>query len=491
MIEYGSLLGDAPGVPGFPSEPIRGLRFVGEQGVNGQLDADVHEYVAGLIASAKNHGRLPILACTRLLGRSSGLKQAFGGYHILLVRNLFQQWNSFAGQLRFNNPYFLEFLYHTIALSERDKFVAYLSSYIPEDRKYCFEAWACEDNFDRAFCYFIGFHIYFLLRTYRNADLVVDINELARSGDCYRKDIEGKIKKQLGVPVDLGGVMENIDYPLFLLKSPAECAAIIDIMAERAMEACSANADERAFVESLLRELWNEHKSFSRCTTGVRDLIQTYERQICQAAAHSEAALRSVEAESQRSQELSARVEVLERQLSQSDAQAGMREAELNEALTISQQQLSDARTKCDAAIIATADEVRWSHELSARMKELEQELARTRRDAELITTLSQIQWSLEQHHEEEAQAWSRIEKLEADRSEIEHKLTPRLATLLGQLLDQPLAWRLLPSGHRRLKFLQWLSSYEHRLDDSDAAHLDDEQLAAIAWAGLSDPQGL
>ncbi len=111
VLEYAGVLGESGGVTGFPAAQDQGERYIGAAGPEGPLDEDVAAYVQGLIDHAHERGRVPLLACTRLLGRARGLKTAFGGYHILLIRNLFHQWNSYAGQARFGNWYFLQTLY--------------------------------------------------------------------------------------------------------------------------------------------------------------------------------------------------------------------------------------------------------------------------------------------------------------------------------------------------------------------------------------------
>jgi hypothetical protein len=124
--EYLPLIEKA-GVLGFPSDEGSASRFVSHSGLRGALDKDVRSYLQVLADHASDLGKIPVFSCPRLLGRSYGIREAFPGFHILLVRNLFHQWNSYSGQFRTGNPYFLWSLHGTLALAPKVPFIAHLA----------------------------------------------------------------------------------------------------------------------------------------------------------------------------------------------------------------------------------------------------------------------------------------------------------------------------------------------------------------------------
>jgi len=266
-LEYAGLLGKNPGVPNFPKSEGLGDRYIGSAGAEGPLDGDIAAYLKGLIDYAAGQDRVPLLSCTRLLGRVSGLREAFGGYHILLIRNLFQQWNSYAGQARFGNWYFVRTLYETLELEDRDPVVSGLADIFPPDTRTTFEAWVSADNFDKVFCYFIGFHLYFLTIARRHVDLVIDANALASGDSAHTEHVTAEVQKHLGIQIDLRDAREQVDFPLRPIGDRASCATQIESMSTNIKLQCNATPDEKDFIDGLLAALWSEQDKFQRQTS--------------------------------------------------------------------------------------------------------------------------------------------------------------------------------------------------------------------------------
>ncbi len=72
------------------------------------LPSDEYAYVSSLIETARKQGKIPVLTCTRSIGRITALKKAFGGFHIFLYRDLFNQWCSYTELAVGGNRYFLD-----------------------------------------------------------------------------------------------------------------------------------------------------------------------------------------------------------------------------------------------------------------------------------------------------------------------------------------------------------------------------------------------
>lgn len=273
LAEYGSMLGEMPGVPFFPSGDQDSDRFVGSLGVERALDPDIEAYVANLVKSAQNRGRIPVLACPRMLGRVAGLRNSFAGYHILLIRNLFQQWNSFSGQARFGNGGFLQILLKTTKISQNDKYISYLSNFFEIEERSDFDKWMSKSNSDKVFCYFVGFHLYFLMMARRHVDLVVDVNQLVRRGAVYQSEVSRLIAAQTRLQIDLGDARESVDYPLYPLASVEDCQALVRTMADRLLLSEARDDQDQRFVEDLIADLWEEHARFTTATAGAAEVI--------------------------------------------------------------------------------------------------------------------------------------------------------------------------------------------------------------------------
>lgn len=272
LTEFAPLLGVTPGVAGFPTESPLGSRFIGRAGIQGPLDGDVRSYLAGLVEHARASGRVPVVTCTRLLGRAAGLRLAFGGTHILLVRNLFEQWNSAYGQLRAGNDYFLRMVFNQLHFGRRDRFFAYLMSMFDTRDQQDFERWMQDANADKVFCCYVASRIYLLLLTRRHCDLVVDVTRL---GDAARRaETEAALLRLLDVRVDLGDFEQRIDYPKQLIQSPADCRMMLDELLERCLAEAAASDDEREFARGLLHATWDTHARFMAYTSGARELLE-------------------------------------------------------------------------------------------------------------------------------------------------------------------------------------------------------------------------
>lgn len=282
LLEYAGMLEEDVGVPGFPAAASLGGRYIGAAGPDGQLDEDVAAYVQGLIDHAGSLGRMPLLACTRMLGRAHGFKAAFGGYHILLVRNLFHQWNSYAGQARFGNWYFFQTLYETLELSQRDPVVAYLARIFPEEVCSSLQAWVQPDNFDRVFCYFVGFHLYYLTLARRASNIVVNVNALASNDVKYRQEIVAKIAHGIGVELDLSDASEQVDFPIHPIADYQTCMVAIEESATTIKSAFCNDPLDSAFINDLITELWKKQTIFYHQTKSAFEYCEHRDRRIAE-----------------------------------------------------------------------------------------------------------------------------------------------------------------------------------------------------------------
>ena len=161
-------------------------------------------HIEKLIDKASASRRTPVLTDVRTLGRVHGLWRHFGGFHILLHRNLFRQWCSYSGQELRGNAYFINQTDQVISQNTHDAFLATLSTMFPsapEERKCC--SW---EHFLR----FTLFHLYVYALALPDCGLDVCIERLATHPE-YRGAIEEQIEAATGLSVDLTGCQQNIE----------------------------------------------------------------------------------------------------------------------------------------------------------------------------------------------------------------------------------------------------------------------------------------
>lgn len=101
-------------------------RYVPAAGVDGELSVDETKYLSFLIMEARRVGKRPVLCDTRSLARSRAIRKAFGGTHVLLTRNLHEQWRSFSEQDQCGNSYFFDSLFRHTAAGAHDPFLGSL-----------------------------------------------------------------------------------------------------------------------------------------------------------------------------------------------------------------------------------------------------------------------------------------------------------------------------------------------------------------------------
>lgn len=166
-------------------------------------------YVEGLIDAARVRRETPVLACCRTLGRVGWLKRRFGGFHVVLVRDPVQQWLSFYSLRRRPRPTYFE-LCQYVLLSEMAgrgdlarKVLGHafdragdLGSRLAKVRRKLKRAPASV-----SFQAFLAVWLASYLKALPHADLVVDVDRLARDRR-YARDVEAAIEAGCGLRPD-------------------------------------------------------------------------------------------------------------------------------------------------------------------------------------------------------------------------------------------------------------------------------------------------
>jgi hypothetical protein len=193
FLEYLPLIENDRGIMDF-DESMSFDRFIPAKGVHGSLSDAERHYLARLITHALNSGKIPLLSAKRTLGRLHAIKAAFPGVHILLYRNLFQQWRSYAEQLLRDNTYFFFTILSIIRNNQHDNFFRLLHRRFELDKP-------TDDSGTYLFC-FLLLHLYLYAQVADAADLIIDLSRVA-TDDNYRKVIQRRVAATCAVEIDL------------------------------------------------------------------------------------------------------------------------------------------------------------------------------------------------------------------------------------------------------------------------------------------------
>jgi hypothetical protein len=194
------------GVPGYRRDFALERYFPTAAGIGPEA-----RYISRLIRHAHRRGTYPVLGFSRSLARAAVLKQALGGYHVLIRRNPLQQWLSCRSYREGSSPSYFE-LCHLLmlALAPADtparRFAAMLRlpSRLPRDLsqqlRFLHDAiHPCSDELSyRAFT-----AVSLLSHAVAEpvADLVLDVDRMGRS-PAYREAVRTRILADVGLSID-------------------------------------------------------------------------------------------------------------------------------------------------------------------------------------------------------------------------------------------------------------------------------------------------
>lgn len=171
-----------------PGGGVRGYReqmayrdFVPDGGIGADLAPATADYVAGLIDAADACGNRAVLTCGRSLGRIAGLRRTFGGTHVLLLRDLAHQWESY---LRLGNDG--TWYFHNATLSVlangrfNDTFLASLHDAHTQSETCRGDVTLLRfKSLADYFAAFVGIHLYFYLAAFSQVDLILNVSAMA------------------------------------------------------------------------------------------------------------------------------------------------------------------------------------------------------------------------------------------------------------------------------------------------------------------------
>jgi len=194
------------GVPGYRRQFALARYFATAAGIGPEI-----RYVSRLIRHAQRHGTQAVLGFSRSLGRAAALKQALGGYHVLVRRNPLQQWLSCRSYREARSPSYFELCHFLIlalapAGTPARRFASILGlprrlpRGLPEQLSLVQDAihpWSDELSF-RVFTA-VSLLSYAVAEPV--ADLVLDVDRLGRSRQ-YRECVRARILADVGLRID-------------------------------------------------------------------------------------------------------------------------------------------------------------------------------------------------------------------------------------------------------------------------------------------------
>lgn len=205
--EYEPLLSPDGGVKGFDRR-MAYCEYVPDGGLHRAISEPARRHVRHLIEHARSLDRIPVLTCGRTLARIGGLRESVGGYHVLLVRNLWRQWLSYVRLTNQGTYYFLNASLATLANARHDPFLA-------RTFDECVQREVCRDGdvilrfvslqtFLRAF---LSLHLYLYMAALPEVDLVIDVSALARE-PALCTQAASAIRAATGLALDLSDVRD-------------------------------------------------------------------------------------------------------------------------------------------------------------------------------------------------------------------------------------------------------------------------------------------
>jgi cellobiose-specific phosphotransferase system component IIA len=393
--------------------------FVPTGGIDNDLSSQELNYVRNLIDSALVRGRVPVLTDCRTLGRIAGMRRVFGGQHIFLHRNLFQQWASFCFQKQRGNTYFFQTILSCLQAGGHDPFMAILCDYARSllrgnSSSRDLRTVLAEFSNDDLFVIFVAFHVYLSMVALRHATIVLDITKLARGGIEHRQDVEARLQRAVGLPVDLSDVKDALEVPMTPIEDIVAARVKAEAFFGSASSACRANPEQIAFGMEILDNLWEEH---GRSSFYARPLMQLYKQEV--AALGNQIATRDDDLAQAHAEvaRLLSQIEAL--QTAHADEIGGLRRARAEEVSRLSNQ----IAARDDDLAQAHAEVARLLSQIEALQSAHADEIDELRRArAEEVSTLSnQIaarDGSLAQAHAEVARLLSQIEALQTARAD-------------------------------------------------------------------------
>lgn len=205
--EFSPLLDHAHGIAGFNKDMALSDFFLNPEGDSDQIRR-TEAYLASLVNLAQRNKRVPVLSCTRSIGRAGLTKELIGGTHILIRRRLLNQWFSYSNQALNKNTYFFNTIVRTVNSRYADGFIAVLQNILKAND-------ISEESFgvdhDTLLIVFLCLHIYLYVKHQDDFDVIIDFRKEVTHADLV--SAARQVAENTQVRVDLSDYRDPISAP--------------------------------------------------------------------------------------------------------------------------------------------------------------------------------------------------------------------------------------------------------------------------------------
>lgn len=209
FLEFLDLISEVGGVDFYQPE-MAIENFIPSEGVDGDLSKSEVDYISSLINNAHKAGQRPALCDTRSLGRSRAIHKKFGGTHVLLTRNLHEQWCSFSEQAADDNNFFFDTFFRQIKAGNQDPFLRFLGG-IAEKKTEQFET-------DQFYAIFLLAQLYLNAIAFDVCQVKLNVTEITSCANT-RQETEKKLSQFLYSEIDLKDAQTHVSFNSLETKS--------------------------------------------------------------------------------------------------------------------------------------------------------------------------------------------------------------------------------------------------------------------------------
>jgi hypothetical protein len=262
FLEYMNFIKDGGGIGGF-KERFAYECFMPSANDAHELSESEIDYMSSLIDFALQSGRTPVLSDPRALGRASAIKNRFFGVQILLIRNLFAQWNSCAEQYNNGNTYFVDSLNLTIKYCCEDSYLSQLHKTVGCP--------SVADNPEHHLILYALVNSYLMARAADSADLIVDL-ELLHADTAYQRATGAEIRRLTGVAIDLSDVRDPFSACGLRIRKLIDIRAILTVLMRPALDNLSPEGG--ALFQKLISKLLSDIEVYAKYTDYIFSINQ-------------------------------------------------------------------------------------------------------------------------------------------------------------------------------------------------------------------------
>ncbi|HTV43953.1 MAG TPA: tetratricopeptide repeat protein [Stellaceae bacterium] len=267
--------------------------FIPVGGLHGDLRAAELKYLALLTRYAQRRRQIPVFGFSRSLGRIHPIKQRFSGKHIVIIKNLWDQWLSYLAQREANNPYFVRSIFRVI--HNQDPFIAYLRDFYSglkastDDDPDAVTSQSSEQKIDNIlmtlsdsdiFSIFVALHVYLYCNARSAADVLVDSTRLA-ADQKYREATASDLRELTGLRLSLTDAKETLsfasaDHPINRDRIESHVRIAVSMGREGQSQASQQFAEE--LLEALYAKRAGNEQRFAPLRRRIAVLVTENER---------------------------------------------------------------------------------------------------------------------------------------------------------------------------------------------------------------------